>query len=81
MTFATKALVLSVIYRYCTGRNVSAQNLLNGAVCPSPAAPFYQRAFSDLAHSGGLKVNYQSVGSELEVRQFHPLATVICRHR
>ena len=69
MTFATKALVLSVITVIGTGATVSAQNLLNGAGASFPA-PFYQRAFSDLANSGGPKVNYQSVGSGAGVRQF-----------
>ncbi|MCT0203477.1 phosphate ABC transporter substrate-binding protein PstS [Synechococcus sp. CS-602] len=69
MTLTTKALVLSVIAVIGTGATVSAQNLLNGAGASFPA-PFYQRAFSDLANSGGPKVNYQSVGSGAGVRQF-----------
>jgi len=69
MTFSTKVLVPSVLAILGTGTMVSAQNLLNAAGASFPA-PFYQRAFSDLANSGGPKVNYQSVGSGAGVRQF-----------
>jgi len=49
-------------------RTVSAQNLLNGAWSRLPA-PFYQRAFSDLANSGGPKV-LPVGGFRAGVRQF-----------
>jgi phosphate transport system substrate-binding protein len=69
MTFAKKASIFSVLAILGTGATVSAQSTLNGAGASFPA-PFYQRAFSDLAASGGPKVNYQSVGSGAGIRQF-----------
>ncbi|MCP9773305.1 phosphate ABC transporter substrate-binding protein PstS [Synechococcus sp. Tobar12-5m-g] len=69
MTFAKKASIFSVLAILGTGATVSAQSALNGAGASFPA-PFYQRAFADLAAAGGPKVNYQSVGSGAGVRQF-----------
>lgn len=69
MTFAKKAPILAALAVFGTAATVSAQGLLNGAGASFPA-PYYQRAFSDLANSGGPKVNYQSVGSGAGVRQF-----------
>ena len=68
MTFAKKALILGTLAALGTGATASAQNTLNGAGATFPA-PFYQRAFADLA-SKGVQVNYQSVGSGAGVRQF-----------
>ena len=69
MTFVKKAFVFSVLTAFGAGAAATAQNTLNGAGATFPA-PFYQRAFSDLASSGGPQVNYQSVGSGAGVRQF-----------
>ena len=68
MTFAKKALILGTLAAIGAGATASAQNTLNGAGATFPA-PFYQRAFADLA-SKGVQVNYQSVGSGAGVRQF-----------
>ena len=68
MTFAKKALILGTLAALGAGATASAQNTLNGAGATFPA-PFYQRAFADLA-SKGVQVNYQSVGSGAGVRQF-----------
>jgi phosphate transport system substrate-binding protein len=68
MTFAKKALILGTMAALGAGATASAQSTLNGAGATFPA-PFYQRAFADLA-SKGVQVNYQSVGSGAGVRQF-----------
>ncbi len=70
MTFAKKALIYGTALTVGAGSGMAAlaQSALNGAGATFPA-PFYQRAFSDLARSG-VKVNYQSVGSGAGVRQF-----------
>ena len=68
MTFAKKALILGTLAALGAGATASAQNTLNGAGASFPA-PFYQRAFADMA-SKGVQVNYQSVGSGAGVRQF-----------
>jgi phosphate transport system substrate-binding protein len=68
MTFAKKALILGTLAALGAGATASAQNTLNGAGATFPA-PFYQRAFADMA-SKGVQVNYQSVGSGAGVRQF-----------
>jgi phosphate transport system substrate-binding protein len=69
MTFAKKALVFGTLAALGAGATATAQGTLSGAGASFPA-PFYQRAFADLAASGGPKVNYQSVGSGAGVRQF-----------
>lgn len=69
MTFAKKALVFGTLAALGAGATATAQGTLSGAGASFPA-PFYQRAFADLASSGGPKVNYQSVGSGAGVRQF-----------
>jgi phosphate transport system substrate-binding protein len=70
MTFAKKALIAGTALSVASGTGVAvlAQSTLSGAGATFPA-PFYQRAFADLARSG-VKVNYQSVGSGAGVRQF-----------
>ena len=68
MTFAKKALIFGTLAAIGAGATASAQNTLNGAGASFPA-PFYQRAFADLARQG-VQVNYQSVGSGAGVRQF-----------
>jgi phosphate transport system substrate-binding protein len=68
MTFAKKALSLSILAALGSGVAVSASTALNGAGATFPA-PFYQSAFASLA-SQGQKVNYQSVGSGAGVKQF-----------
>ncbi len=70
MTFAKKALIYGTALTVGAGSGMAAlaQSALNGAGATFPA-PFYQRAFADLA-SSGVKVNYQSVGSGAGVRQF-----------
>ena len=62
MSFAQKALILSSLLALGTGVSASAADRLNGAGATFPAK-IYQRWFSDLAKSGGPKVNYQAVGS------------------
>ena len=62
MSFAKKTLVLSSLLILGTGLTATAAPTLNGAGASFPAK-IYQRWFSDLARSGGPKVNYQSVGS------------------
>ncbi len=62
MSFAKKALILSSLLALGTGVSASAADRLNGAGATFPAK-IYQRWFSDLAKSGGPKVNYQAVGS------------------
>ncbi len=69
MTFAKKALVFGSLLALGAGATASAQSAINGAGATFPA-PFYQRAFADLASGGGPQVNYQSVGSGAGVRQF-----------
>jgi len=69
MTFAKKASIFTVLAILGTSATVSAQSAINGAGATFPA-PFYQRAFADLASAGGPRVNYQSVGSGAGVRQF-----------
>ncbi|MFM7732649.1 MAG: phosphate ABC transporter substrate-binding protein PstS [Cyanobium sp.] len=69
MTFAKKALILGSAASLVAASGAAlAQAALNGAGASFPA-PFYQRAFADLA-SQGTRVNYQSVGSGAGVRQF-----------
>ncbi|MFM7549035.1 MAG: phosphate ABC transporter substrate-binding protein PstS [Cyanobacteriota bacterium] len=68
MTFAKKALIFGTLAAIGAGATASAQNTLSGAGASFPA-PFYQRAFADLARQG-VQVNYQSVGSGAGVRQF-----------
>ncbi len=69
MTFAKKALVFGSLAVLGVGAAATAQTALNGAGASFPA-PFYQRAFADLAAGGGPRINYQSVGSGAGVRQF-----------
>ncbi|MFM7360296.1 MAG: phosphate ABC transporter substrate-binding protein PstS [Cyanobium sp.] len=69
MTFAKKALILGSAASLVAASGAAlAQAALNGAGASFPA-PFYQRAFADLARQG-TRVNYQSVGSGAGVRQF-----------
>ncbi|MEB3199984.1 MAG: phosphate ABC transporter substrate-binding protein PstS [Synechococcaceae cyanobacterium] len=71
MTFAQKALIpgLGVLVVAVPSLAALAQGTLNGAGATFPA-PFYQSAFAGLASTGGIRVNYQSVGSGAGVRQF-----------
>ena len=62
MTFAKKALLLTSLLALGTGMNASAASRLSGAGASFPAK-IYTRWFSDLAKSGGPKVNYQALGS------------------
>ena len=62
MSFAKNTLVFSSLLILGTGLTATAAPTLNGAGASFPAK-IYQRWFSDLARSGGPKVNYQSVGS------------------
>jgi phosphate transport system substrate-binding protein len=62
MSFAKNTLVFSSLLILGTGLTATAAPTLNGAGASFPAK-IYQRWFSDLAKSGGLKVNYQAVGS------------------
>ncbi|EAU73581.1 phosphate ABC transporter substrate-binding protein PstS [Synechococcus sp. RS9916] len=62
MSFAKKALILSSLLALGAGVSASAAGRINGAGASFPAK-IYQRWFSDLAKSGGPKVNYQAVGS------------------
>ena len=62
MSFAKKALLLSSLLALGAGVSASAAPALNGAGASFPAK-IYQRWFSELAKSGGPKVNYQAVGS------------------
>ena len=62
MSFAKKALILSSLLALGAGVSASAADRLNGAGATFPSK-IYQRWFFDLAKSGGLKVNYQAVGS------------------
>ncbi len=70
MSFSKKALIYTTALTVGAGSGMAAlaQSALNAAGASFPA-PFYQRAFADLARSG-VKVNYQSVGSGAGVRQF-----------
>jgi phosphate transport system substrate-binding protein len=68
MTFSRKALFVGTCAAVGFGATAYAQSTLSGAGATFPA-PFYQRAFSDLA-SSGVKVNYQPVGSGAGIRQF-----------
>jgi phosphate transport system substrate-binding protein len=69
MTFAQKALSFTTLAAIAAGASASAGPALNGAGATFPA-PIYQRWFQDLAASGDVKVNYQSVGSGAGVRQY-----------
>ena len=62
MSFAKNTLVFSSLLILGTGLTATAAPTLNGAGASFPAK-IYQRWFSDLAKSGGPKVNYQAVGS------------------
>lgn len=62
MSFAKNTLVFSSLLILGTGLTATAAPTLNGAGASFPAK-IYQRWFSDLARSGGPKVNYQAVGS------------------
>ena len=62
MSFAKNTLVFSSLLILGNGLTATAAPTLNGAGASFPAK-IYQRWFSDLARSGGPKVNYQSVGS------------------
>jgi len=62
MSFAKNTLVFSSLLILGTGLTATAAPNLNGAGASFPAK-IYQRWFSDLARSGGPKVNYQAVGS------------------
>jgi len=69
MTFAKKALSIGTLAALAAGTAASAGPTLNGAGATFPA-PIYQRWFQDLASSGDVKVNYQSVGSGAGIKQF-----------
>ena len=62
MTFAKKALILASLALVGAGGAASARERLNAAGATFPDN-IYSRWFSQLAKSGGPKVNYQSVGS------------------
>lgn len=69
MAFHQKVCSISLLTAMAVGNAASAQQAISGAGASFPA-PFYQAAFQSLSASGGLKVNYQSVGSGAGVRQF-----------
>ena len=62
MTFAKKALIVGSLAVLTAGGAASARERLNAAGATFPDN-IYSRWFSQLAKSGGPKVNYQSVGS------------------
>lgn len=62
MTFAKKALIFASLALVGAGGAASARERLNAAGATFPDN-IYSRWFSQLAKSGGPKVNYQSVGS------------------
>jgi phosphate transport system substrate-binding protein len=62
MTFAKKALIFASLALVGAGGAASARERLNSAGATFPDN-IYSRWFSQLAKSGGPKVNYQSVGS------------------
>ncbi len=62
MTFAKKALIVGSLAVLAAGGAASARERLNAAGATFPDN-IYSRWFSQLAKSGGPKVNYQSVGS------------------
>ncbi len=62
MTFAKKAFLLYSVLALGAGIHVKAAIRLSGAGASFPAK-IYTRWFSDLAKSGGPRVNYQAVGS------------------
>ena len=62
MTFAKKALIVGSLAVLAASGAASARERLNGSGATFPEN-IYSRWFSQLAKSGGPKVNYQSVGS------------------
>ena len=62
MTFAKKALIFASLALVGAGGAASARDRLNAAGATFPEN-IYSRWFSQLAKSGGPKVNYQAVGS------------------
>jgi phosphate transport system substrate-binding protein len=62
MTFAKKALIVGSLAVLTAGGAASARERMNAAGATFPEN-IYSRWFSQLAKSGGPKVNYQSVGS------------------
>lgn len=62
MSFAKTTVVVTSLLVLSTGLNAMAAPTLNGAGASFPAK-IYQRWFSDLAKSGGTRVNDQAVGS------------------
>ncbi len=62
MTFAKKALIVGSLAVLTAGGAASARERLNGSGATFPEN-IYSRWFSQLAKSGGPKVNYQGVGS------------------
>ena len=62
MSIAKKALLFTSALALIAGPSVTASTRLSGAGASFPAK-IYTRWFSDLAKSGGPRVNYQAVGS------------------
>ncbi|MAK08706.1 MAG: phosphate ABC transporter substrate-binding protein PstS [Prochlorococcus sp. MED105] len=62
MSIAKKALLFTSALALMAGPSVTASTRLSGAGASFPAK-IYTRWFSDLAKSGGPRVNYQAVGS------------------
>ena len=62
MSIAKKALLFTSALALIAGPSVNASTRLSGAGASFPAK-IYTRWFSDLAKSGGPRVNYQAVGS------------------